>query len=182
MKALHGLVGQNGSRNTIKTILKTVISLFFLTVLQTTLIESVSVFHTIPSLPTVFLVCFCVQKGDVTAILISAIYGLFLELVSAGTTEHYGILYLYISVGCVYLHNCLYERSLLTTMLIVFFASLMYTAAYFLFNFLIWGNTMFGYAFLYKMLPEALYNTLTTPLLYPLVRMCIGVRRGVYRV
>ena len=153
-------------------------------VVQTTVIHAAAVFHVVPGLPFVFCMCCSVKKGGMSAILFSVICGFLLDVLNGRPQGADALLYLYISLGCVFMHDCLYNKSLKVMMLCILGASVLYGAATFGIHFLLWGEMRIGFAFSHKIIPEALYNVVVTPILYPFVCKCSAVNsggRGVYR-
>ena len=164
--------------------LLTDVFVFFLIIVQTTLVHAAAVFHVVPALTFVFCVCYSVKKGGVFAVVLSALCGFLLDILNGRPQGCDALLYMYISLGCVWLYDCVYNKSLKVIMLCVLTASVLYGAASFGINFLLWGETRAGYAFFHKIVPESLYNLIITPILYPFVCKCVGsngVGRSVYR-
>ena len=144
----------------------------FLIVVQTTIVHAASVFHVVPGLVFVFCMCYSIKKGGLPAVVLSAACGFLLDMLNGRPQGLDALLYLYISLGCVTLHDCLYNKSLKVLTAGILTASVVYGAATFGLNFLLWEETRIGFAFTHKIIPEALYNCIVTPILYPFVCKC----------
>ena len=168
-------------RNMIPFVL-TALFLFLLIVLQTTVVPSIAVFHVVPGVVFVFCICYSIKNGGLSSIIFSLICGFALDLLNGRPRGCDALFYMYISLGCMLIHDCLYNVSLKIIMLCTFTASVLYGAASFGVSFLLWGETQIGYAFLYKIVPESLYNTVMSPLLYLFVCRCTVHRQDGGRV
>lgn len=184
MKFLNRFKTEANTASNVFLCLLTGIFVFFLIVIQTTWIHAIEIFRVVPCLTFVFCVCYSIKKGGLLPIIISLACGFVLDALNAGSVGVDALLYMYISLGCVWLNECLFNKSLKVIMLCVLAASLLYTAASFGVYFFIWGETRIGFAFTHKMLPETVYNLVITPVLYPFACRCAGEKvreRGIYR-
>ncbi len=150
--------------------LLTAVLVFVLIVLQTTVIRGIEVFHVVPNLLVVMVVCYSLLHEDYSALVVGAICGLLLDIHGGRSVGMNALLCTLLAYLCVCVSGNLYNNNSLVAMVFVLFLSIAYELIIYIFYFAIWGHGSFVYALLYKILPGAVYNSLVTILLYPLVR------------
>lgn len=159
--------------------------LLLLITAQTTVIPAVNLFYAAPNLVFVFCVGYGVETGGLSAIFFSTAAGFLLDMLNGRAHGIDALLYLYISLGCVFLHDVFYGKSLKITMLCVFVASVLYGEAVFGINVFLWGKIKIGFfALTRKITVEALYNVIVALIFYPFLCKCVvdcGAERDVYR-
>lgn len=149
----------------------TAVLIFALIVLQTTVIRGVEIFHVVPNLLVVMVVCYSLLHEEYSALAVGAICGLLLDIHGGRTVGMNALLCTLLAYLCVCVSGNLYSNNSFVAMVFVLFLSVVYELVIYIFYFAIWGHGSFGYALLYKILPGSLYNSLVTILLYPLVRL-----------
>lgn len=146
--------------------------ILFLIILQTTCIHKIEIFHTVPNLIFVFCVIYSVKNGGLSAVIFSVAAGLLSDMLNGMFRVSDALLYLYISLGCVFIHDRFYVGALRISMLCVLCAAFLYGTAFFGINFLLRGETKLGYALGHRIIPEAIYNFIVSPIVYPFVCKC----------
>ena len=115
----------------------------------------------------VFCVCFSVYNVGNTSIIISALCGLLYDL-AFFTLPHFSLIYLYISIGCVWCAEMFLGLDFEKVFLISFFANTVFFTACYLIN-LIAYSELFGSI---NDLFSALFSTFLASSLSPLIYFC----------
>ncbi len=157
------------SRTLIK-ILLTVVLFFILTILQTTVIRGIEVFHVIPNLLLIAVVCYGLLHDDYSTLVVGVICGLLLDLNGGRVVGMNTLLCTVVAYLCIYVSGSLYSNTSVVAMLFVLIFSVFYELIVYIFYFAVWGHGGFLYAIFCKILPAGIYNSLVTIVLYPLVR------------
>ncbi|MBR7164263.1 MAG: rod shape-determining protein MreD [Clostridia bacterium] len=150
--------------------LLTAILIFVLTILQTTVIQGIEVFHVIPNLLLITVVCYSLLHGDYSALVVGVVCGFLLDINGGRVVGMNALLCTVLAYVCICVSGSLYSNNGLIAMIFVLIFSLFYELIVYIFYFAIWGQGAFFYALFCKILPAAVYNGLATILLYPLVR------------
>lgn len=149
----------------------TVVFVFVLTVLQTTVLHAAEVFGVIPNLLLSSVVCYSLVKGEPKAIVFGIVCGFILDFFSGRTVGMNTLLCMYTAFVCVLLHGGLFNNNAFVAMLFVFVISIIYEAVIYFFNIFIWGYGGTLYAFLYRIIPGSVYTALVTLIIYPIIRI-----------
>lgn len=153
--------------------------LLLLLILQTTRLPTLSVFSVVPNLSLVLCICFSLAQGRPAALVFSAFAGLLQEALNGGAMGYNALLYFMLSWICVYLSDRWNTRSMLFTLPIVFFFTLVHACFYWGTMFFVWNEHGFGRFLLHHILPSALYNTMTAPIFVFLVnKLCFMEASG----
>ena len=150
------------------------IFIFFEAALQTTVIRGIEVFHVIPNLLFITVVCFSLRRGDYSALVVGAICGLILDMLGGRVVGINTLLCVYVAYLCICISSNLFNNNLFVSMVFVLLFSIPYEFLIYLFYFAIWGQGAFGYALIARILPTVLYNFLFTLVLYPIIRRIAG--------
>ncbi len=166
-----------GRFQTVLSFLLLAIFLFLFISIQTALSFDAAVFGAAPLFAFVFLVCYSVKQGGTEAIFLSFLSGLLLDALSGTAFPYSALLYGYISMGCVYVRNRLFYCSLVQTLLIVCFASLVLSVAHVFVEmvFVRIGTSILDT--IKRSLVQAIYHVFVALILYPLVTCCTFSRR-----
>lgn len=152
----------------------TVLVVFLLTVIQTTLLRSAEIFGVIPNLLLSAVICYSLVKGEPKAIVFGLICGMLLDFFGGRNVGMNTLLCLYASLICVLLHDGLFNNNTFVAMLFVFLMTIGYELIIYFFNIFIWKQQGFLYAFFLRVLPQAAYNAVATIFMYPLTRWLAG--------
>lgn len=147
-----------------------VVLVVLLAVLQTTVIHGFSVFHTVPNLLFIAVVCYSLLHADYSALVFAAACGLVLDVTGGRVVGINTLFCLYAAYFCIRISGSLFNRNVFVSMVFVLLLSVVYELLIYVLYFAIWGYGAFGYALLHKILPAVLYNFIVTLLIYPLTR------------
>ncbi len=154
----------------------TVIFILLLAILQTTVLRGFEVFHVIPNLLLVTVVCHGILHGDYMSLAVGVLCGLLLDITGGRVVGMNTLLCTLVAYLCICVSGNLFNNHVFVAMMFVLLFSIPYELLVYLFYFAIWGTGKFGYALLCKILPGAIYNFLFTLLLYPLIKRVSGAR------
>ncbi len=152
----------------------TVIFILLMAVLQTTVLRGLEVFHVIPNLLFITVVCYSLRRGDYSAMVVGVACGLILDVTGGRAVGINTLLCTYAAFFCVRVSSSLFNNNVFVSMVFVLLLSIPYELLIYLFYFVIWGRGALGYALLCKILPAVVYNFLFTIVLYPAVRRVAG--------
>ena len=152
----------------------TVILIFVLAALQTTVLHGLAIFHVIPNLLFLFVICYCLTKNDYSALVYAVICGLIMDFLSGRPIGMHALLYTLAAYFCLVVSGNLFNNNLFVAMVFVFVLSLPYELLTYLFYFVIWGRGSWGFAIFCKILPASVYNFVFTIVLYPVIRALVG--------
>jgi len=163
-------MNQNEQSITIFKVVLTVIMIFILTVLQTTIVQGFEIFHVVPNLLFITVVCYGILHGDYGALAVGIACGLLLDITGARVVGMNTLLCALAAYFCICVSDSLFNNNVLVAMVFVLVLSIPYELIIYIFNFVIWGRGNFVYALFCKVLPGAVYNFLVTVLLYPIIK------------
>ena len=152
----------------------TVILIFILATLQTTVLRGLELFHVIPNLLYVFVVCYCLTKHDYSALIYAVFCGLILDFLGGRPIGMHALMCTLAAYFCLAISGNLFNNNLFVAMVFVFVLSVPYEFFTYLFYFVIWGRGSWGYAVFCKILPISVYNFLFTMVLYPVIKLIAG--------
>ncbi len=148
----------------------TVILILLLTVLQTTVLRGFEIFNLIPNLLLIMVVCHGILHGDYMSLTVGVICGLLLDITGGRAVGMNTLLCTLIAYLCISVGENLFNNHIFVAMMFVLLFSIPYEFLIYLFYFGIWGEGNFWYAIFCKVLPGAIYNSLFTIVLYPLIK------------
>lgn len=148
----------------------TVVFVFLLTVLQTTVLHAAEIFGVIPNLLLSAVVCYSLTKGDWKALVFGGVCGMLLDFFGGRVVGMNTLLCIYTALVCILLHGGLFNNNAFVAMLFVLAISIVYEFLIYFFGLLIWGQTDVLYALLHKILPGSVYTALITLFVYPFTR------------
>ncbi len=152
----------------------TVIFIFVLAALQTTVLHGLTLFHVIPNLLFIFVICYCLTKNDYSALIYAVICGLIMDFLGGRPIGMHALMYTLVAYFCLAISGNLFNNNLFVAMVFVFVLSLPYELLTYLFYFVIWGRGSWGFAIFCKILPASVYNFVFTLVLYPVIKMLAG--------
>jgi len=152
----------------------TVILICLLASVQTTVLRGIELFHVIPNLLFIFVVCYSLLKEDYSALIYAVLCGVILDLTGGRSIGINALLCTLAAYLCLSVSGNLFNNNLFVSMVFVFVLSLPYELLTYLFYFVIWGRGAFLYAIFLKIIPIAAYNFVCTMALYPLIKKIGG--------
>lgn len=165
---------RNKKKNVAISRVLTVVLVFLLAVLQTTLVHGISVFHTVPNLLFIAVVCYSLLHADYSALVFAAACGLLLDVTGGRAIGINTLFCLYAAYFCIRISGSLFNNNVFVSMVFVMLLSVPYELFTYVLYFAVWGHGTFGYALLCKIVPAVLYNFVMTLLIYPLTRSMTG--------
>ena len=153
------------------------ILILLLTVLQTTVLRGIEIFHVIPNLLMVTVVCYSLLKGDYSALAVGVACGFILDITGGRMVGMNALLCALVAYFCICISGSLFNHNIPVAMLFVLMLSIPYELIMYIFYFAIWGEGEFWFAFFCKILPASIYNALATVLLCPLIRAIVGTEQ-----
>lgn len=144
--------------------------IFAMTVLQSTVIQSIELFNVVPNLLLITVVCYSLLCGDYSAMVIGVVCGLLLDITGGRIVGLNTILCTLAAYFCICVSGNLFNNNALVSMVFVLLLSIPYELLTYLLYFAIWGHGGFFYALLARVLPAALYNFVVTLIIHPIVR------------
>lgn len=163
-------MNQSEQRVTIVKIVLTVLLIFIMTVFQTTIIQGFEIFHVVPNLLFIMVVCYGILHGDYGALAVGIVCGLLLDITGARVVGMNTLLCAFAAYFCICVSDSLFNNNVLVAMVFVLILSIPYELILYIFNFVIWGQGNIVYALFCKILPGAIYNFAVTILFYPIIR------------
>lgn len=163
-------MNQTFQSKTLIKILWTVVLVFVLTILQTTVVRRIEIFHVIPNLLLIFVICYGLLHDDYSTLVVGVICGLLLDINGGRVVGMNTLLCTVVAYLCIYVSGSLYSNTSVVAMLFVLIFSFFYELIVYIFYFAVWGHGGFLYAMFCKILPAGIYNSLVTIVLYPIVQ------------
>lgn len=149
------------------------ICIFFIILLQSTVLDYIKILNVKPNLLLVFVVAVAFLQGNVEGTVVGFFAGLSQDIVSGKLIGLYALLCLYLGLAVGSVNKRLYRDNLLIVIFFTFASTVIYEAVvYFInaFNSIISGQAHFLYAIRGVILPEAIYNSVISIFMYILVR------------
>lgn len=140
-------------------------------ILQTTLFQAIRIGSIIPDVILIITVALALTKGEVYAILTGFFMGLLCDIFSMDLIGFYALFYSFAGFLCARLGRNLYIDDLKFPAAVVFFADLAKGIYGYVFLFLLQNHIFTGTFLLRYSIPEAVYTTLVSLILYPLIRL-----------
>ncbi|MDP4118694.1 MAG: rod shape-determining protein MreD [Bacillota bacterium] len=125
-----------------------------------------SVFGISPNIVFVCVVCFCIFYGKERGLVLAIGMGLALDIVTAYPFGANALLFMAMVVICAITYDTIFERNLITTVVMVFVLSLGYNLLKYIFELFLSGEYNFLYVLWRYILPASVYNTLISPIVY----------------
>lgn len=135
-----------------------------------------------PDLLFVFALCYAVEKNTINStIIISAICGALADCFSGRIFGTYLVIFLICAVLIWIIKENIFKNSILVAFLLVFLFSILGKSMYFVANISVLKDMGYLYSLFRIILPEALFNTVVSLLIIPLLRLTLKKRSGLYR-
>ena len=159
-------------------IIAVVLYVFFLIVIQTTVLSHIRILGVMPNLMLSAAICFSLISEDSRGIIFALFSGLLLDITGGRLVGINTLLLLYASLGIFLICDKLYNNNDIVAAIINFVFTALYGIIMYVTNFLIWGEGAVWFALLRKIIPEMIYNTIASVFLYPITRrVLIGSRK-----
>jgi rod shape-determining protein MreD len=142
--------------------------IFFL-VLQTTLLQYVSIYGVIPNLLIVFTIVTAILRNSTEGAVVGFFTGLCIDMQFGSVIGFHALLGLYLGLAAGTISKRVYRENLMIVVFLTFVYSIAYEAAVYLINNIMNADIRIIFAFTNVILPEAIYNSAVSVLLFPLV-------------
>ena len=142
-----------------------------LSVIQSTLLQHISIFNVMPNLLVIFVIIAAIMSGSsLESAIVGVISGFLLDFMIGRTIGVNMLLLMYIGVFTGLLFKRILTRKYFGILATVFVTSLIYCFFYYVMNFTMWGQGNLLYAFTWVMLVETVYNTIICVPIFLLAR------------
>ena len=150
---------------------KIVVSLliFVCFLLQSTLFHSLSFGGIVPNLMIILTASFGFMRGEKSGLLIGFFSGLFIDIFFGEVLGFYALVYMYIGYTNGKFNRIFYPEDGKLPMALIIVSDLFYGLICYVLLFLMRTRFNIGYYFLHIILPEIVYTTFITIILYPII-------------
>ena len=138
--------------------------------LQTTIIRGIEVFHVIPNLLFIIVICYGLLHDDYSSLVVGVVCGLILDLFGGRTPGINTLLCAFAACFCMSISDNLFNHNAIVSMVFVLLLTIPFELLTYIFYFVIWGKGIIWYAIICKILPAAIYNFLFTLIVHPIVK------------
>lgn len=143
--------------------------LILLLLLQSTLLKYVSIYNIKPNLLVIFVVCVALLRGNVEGAAVGFFAGLLLDMTFGRFLGFYTLLGMYLGIAVGSVNRRLYRENYLVVIFFTFAATVLYEAAVYVLSTFMSGNMEFLLPLTIKILPEAIYNSAVSIVIYAIV-------------
>ena len=135
-----------------------------------------------PDLLFVFVLCYAVMKNSIISIItISAICGALADCLCGRIFGTYFAIFLLSGVLIWFIGQSIFKSNMLISVMLIFVFCVLGKSMYFIANISVLKDAGYLYSLFRIILPEALYNTVISLLILPLIRLTLRKRSGLYR-
>ncbi|MCX8129230.1 MAG: rod shape-determining protein MreD [Clostridia bacterium] len=145
------------------------ITILIITIIQCTVLDYIRVYNVKPDLMIVFVIAVALLRGNVEGAAIGFVMGLLHDVISGKILGFYSLLGLYLGLIIGSVNKRLYRENFLVIIFFTFISSIAYEGGVYFLSTLTNGNADFVYAFKALILPEAVYNSIASIIIYILV-------------
>ncbi len=136
----------------------------------------------IPDLLFAFVLCYAVDKNTInSAITISTICGALSDCLLGRIFGTYLVIFLISAVLIWIIKESVFKNSMIVSFLLIFVFCILGKSMYFVANISVLKDMGYLYALFKIIIPEALYNTLISMIMLPLLRLTLKKRSVLYR-
>lgn len=138
-------------------------------VLQTTMLQLVSVYGVIPNLLITFTIVTAVLRNSTEGAAVGFFSGLCIDMQFGSILGFHALLGLYLGLAAGTISKRIYRENLMIVVFFTFVYSIAYEAVVYLISNILNSDIHIVYAFTSVILPEAIYNCAVSVLMFPLV-------------
>ncbi len=152
--------------------LKLVFYSFFILVLlvvQTTLLDYLSIYGVKPNIVIVFVIITALIRGNVEGSVVGFFAGLALDMLTGNLLGLYALLGFYLGIAAGSINRRLFRENLLVVLFFTFVYSVVYEMVIYILHHIMDGTISLLYPFTRIILPEALYNCAAAVFIYLLM-------------
>ena len=153
-----------------------------LTFIESMLGTYIKIGDIMPDLLFVFVLCYAVMKNSINSIItISAICGALADCLCGRIFGTYFAIFLLSGVLIWFIGQSIFKSNMLISVMLIFVFCVLGKSMYFIANISVLKDAGYLYSLFRIILPEALYNTVISLLILPLIRLTLRKRSGLYR-
>ncbi|MBQ3037690.1 MAG: rod shape-determining protein MreD [Clostridia bacterium] len=153
-----------------------------ITVFETVLSRYISIGSIFPDILFTFVLCYALSESKPVSIMGTAtVCGIIADCMSGRIFGNYLAVYIICAVGIFILRDFIYKESFLVALLLVFMATIFGKSIFYLINISILKQTGYIYSLIEIIVPEAVYNTVISALLFPFVKKSFVRKVGTFR-
>jgi rod shape-determining protein MreD len=146
------------------------IFLFLLLLLQSTLLGYVNIYNVKPNLLIIFVVCVALLRGNTEGAVVGFFAGLILDMSFGKLIGLYALLGMFLGLIVGSVNKRLYRENFLVVIFFTFVSTVIYESIVYILNTFMSGNIDMIWTLTMKILPEAIYNSLVSILIFAIVR------------
>ena len=152
----------------LKTLLYTLCILILL-LLQSTLLNYAKIYDIKPNLLIVFVICVALLRGYIEGGVVGFFVGLSLDMLFGKFLGFYALLGLYLGIAVGSVNRRLYRENFIVVILFTFIATIVFEALVYILSSFMNGNMDLLFPMTRVILPEALYNSGVSIIIYAMV-------------
>jgi len=139
------------------------------TMLQTNIVGNIEIFGVEPNLFIIMITGFALLNGPFEGAIVGFIAGLIQDVIIGNSVGGFALLGMYLGMIIGISNKRFVKDSLIIAVPFVFISTILYEAVFYIFSFYLKGDNNVLFAFRNIILPEALYNSVITLGLFPLI-------------
>ena len=143
--------------------------IFFIVLLQATILDYIKIFYIKPNLLIVFVISVALLRGNIEGAVIGFFVGLSQDLISGKVLGFYTVLGMYLGLIIGSVNKRLYRENFLVVLFFTFISSIVYEMMVYFLSTFTHGSIGIYYPFKNIVLPEALYNSFISIFVYIVV-------------
>lgn len=145
------------------------ICIFVITLLQSTIVDHIEIMNVKPNLLLVFIVVVSILRGNVEGAVIGFLCGLCHDIISGKLIGLFALLGMYIGLIIGSVNKRLYRENVLIAVFFTFVSTFVYEFVFYFFNIFLRGKGDLIFPLKNVILPEAIYNSVLSILLFIIV-------------
>ncbi|MBR1444561.1 MAG: rod shape-determining protein MreD [Firmicutes bacterium] len=145
------------------------ITLIFNLILQSTLFEYISIIDVKPNSAIVIIISMAFMRGKTEGAVTGLIAGLLQDCFFAPYIGFYTFCYILVGYFCGMFFRGFYKETIITPLLLTAAFDLIFEFVYYVFNILLKGYVDFGFFLKSVILPEVVYTTLISAIIYKIL-------------
>jgi len=152
-----------------KKIIFHIINIFFIILVQTTILDYIKINGIKPNLILVYTICFSLLEGSEDGAIIGLFAGMMLDITVGKVIGAYSLINMYTGIISGFMSKKYFKENILVVLLFTFFLTMFYEYGIYLLNRI--GNLRaHSFVFVFKtvLFPEALYNSIISIFAYSL--------------
>jgi len=150
-------------------ILVLIVCIFFIVLIQSTILDYIKVYNVKPNLMLIFVICIALLRGNVEGAVSGFLSGLFLDSICGKLLGLYSLLGLYLGLIIGSVNKRIYRENFLVIIFFTFISTIVYEWVVYFFSVSSKTQAEMLFSLTNIILPEAVYNSIVSILVYVLV-------------